>query len=240
VASYSLRKFSRPDAIKMIRQMGSNFVNIKDFHLPLKSPREQLIAWAQEFRDAGLTITGGGTITMRSTEDAELRSYFEYAKACGMPLLVIAPTRDNLPQIEKLIKEYNIKAAIHNHGVSDRNFGTPLIALKALEGMDPRFGVCIDVGYTVECGLDLVETVRQAGSRLLDMHVWDMRRTGPKAEQCPVGDGILPVPAMFAQLLKMNYAGMVNLEYEIEPENPMPGMVKSIAYMRGVLHGLTA
>ena len=69
------------------------------------------------------------------------------------------------------MKEYNIKAAIHNHGAGDRNFATPPMALKAVEGMDPRMGLCIDLGYTVQSGLDVVETVRQAGSRLLDMHI---------------------------------------------------------------------
>jgi hypothetical protein len=30
----------------------------------------------------------------------------------------------------------------------------------------------------------------------------------------------------------------VNLEYEINEDNPMPGMQKSFAYMRGVLAGI--
>jgi sugar phosphate isomerase/epimerase len=169
-----------------------------------------------------------------------LRGNFDYAKACGMPLMVIAPTAQNLPLVEKLVKEYNIKAAIHNHGAGDRNFGTPLMALKAVEGMDPRMGLCIDVGYTMQSGLDVVEMVRQAGSRLLDMHVWDSRTAGRQSQPCPVGDGVLPVAAMFKQLIQMNYAGMVNLEYELEPENPMPGMIRSMAYMRGVLDAVSA
>jgi len=240
VASYSFMKFSRADAIKMIGQLGLNCVSIKDFHLSQKSTPEQQAAWAKEFRDAGITITGGGTFTMNSNDETVLRAVFDYAKACGMPLMVMAPTAQNLPQIEKLVKEYNIKAAIHNHGAGDRNFGTPLLALKAVEGMDPRMGLCIDVGYTLQSGLDVVEMVRQAGSRLLDMHVWDSLTAGRKSQPCPVGDGVLPVAAMFKQLMQMNYSGMVNLEYELEPENPMPGMIKSLAYMRGVLDAVSA
>lgn len=240
VATYSFRKFSRAEAIKMARQLGAGYASIKDFHLPFKGTPEQLNAWAQEFRDGGLTITGGGTITLRGNDEAELRTCFEYAKATGMPLLVIAPTRQNLPAIEKLVKEYNIKAAIHNHGAGDRNFATPLTALKAVDGMDPRVGLCMDVGYTIQSGLDVVDTIRQAGARLLDMHVWDVRSADPKGEPCGVGDGILPVAAMFRQLIKMDYAGMVNLEYELEPDSPMPGMMKSFGYMRGVLAGLEA
>jgi sugar phosphate isomerase/epimerase len=53
--------------------------------------------------------------------------------------------------------------------------------------------------------------------------------------QVPVGDGKLPIPQIFAQLVKIKYNGSVNLEYEIDPNNPLPGMKKSFTYMRGVL-----
>jgi sugar phosphate isomerase/epimerase len=70
------------------------------------------------------------------------------------------------------------------------------------------------------------------------MHVKDLADFTSKGSQVPCGDGKMPFPAMFAQLKKMNYQGYANLEYEIDDTDPMPGMVKSIAYMRGVLAGL--
>ena len=54
------------------------------------------------------------------------------------------------------------------------------------------------------------------------------------------GDGKIPVPGMFKLLRQMKYKGNVNLEYEINLKDPLPGMVKSFAYMRGVLAGLQA
>jgi len=73
---------------------------------------------------------------------------------------------------------------------------------------------------------------------LLDMHAKDLRDLKVAESQCIVGEGKMPVPEIFRQLEKMKYAGYVNLEYEIEPDNPMPGMQQSFAYMRGVLAGL--
>jgi sugar phosphate isomerase/epimerase len=58
--------------------------------------------------------------------------------------------------------------------------------------------------------------------------------------QCVVGEGKIPIVDVFRQLRAMRYAGYVNLEYEIEPENPMPGMKQSFAYMRGALAGLSS
>jgi len=238
VASYSLRKLSRPQAIAMIKQMNVKYVNIKEFHLRYSSTPEELAAGRKEFEDAGLVIVGGGTIGLQKDDDADVRKYFEYAKTCGMPLMVIAPTHQTLPRIEKFVKEYNIKAAIHNHGPEDKHFPSPEVALKAVAGMDPRMGVCMDVGHTARTGTDPVESIRNAGRRLLDVHIKDLRNLKEKGGQVPVGDGAMPVVAIFQQLIKMKYQGYVNLEYEIDADNPLLGMSKSFSYMRGVLAGL--
>jgi sugar phosphate isomerase/epimerase len=53
-----------------------------------------------------------------------------------------------------------------------------------------------------------------------------------------VGDGKMPIPAIFKALIAIGFKGQVMLEYEIDETNPLPGMVKSFAYMRGVLAGM--
>ena len=39
-------------------------------------------------------------------------------------------------------------------------------------------------------------------------------------------------------LITTNYKGFVDLEYEIHADDPMPGVIESFAYMRGVLAGM--
>ena len=238
VASYSLRKLSRPRAIVAIKELKTPYVNIKEFHLPYNSTPEELAAGRKEFEAADLQIVGGGTISLKEDTDEDIRRYFEYAKLCGMPLMVIAPTQQTMPRIERFVKQYNIKVAVHNHGPEDKYFPAPQDALKVVKNMDPRVGLCIDVGHTARAGVDPVKSIAEAGSRLLDMHIKDLRSLSNKDSQCRVGEGAMPVAAIFAQLKKMTYPGMVNLEYEIEADNPLPGMVQSFAFMRGVLAGL--
>jgi sugar phosphate isomerase/epimerase len=149
------------------------------------------------------------------------------------------PTAATLPKLEKMVKEYDIRIALHNHGKSDKNFPTPASALKAIDGMDPRCGLCIDVGHTAEAGADVVESIHMAGSRLLDMHIKDESDLANADAQVPVGEGKMPIVAIFRELKKMNYRGGVMLEYEIDENDPMPGMVKSFAYMRGVMAGIS-
>ena len=238
IASYSLREFSRAYTLRAAKQMKTTYVNFKEFHLPYRSSPDEIAKARAEITKAGVQIMGGGTITLQKEDDADIKSYFEYAKAAGMPLMVIAPTAKTVPMIEKFAKQYDIKVAIHNHGPEDKHFPTPESVLKAVHGMDPRMGLCIDVGHTARTGTDPVAAIRAAGPRLLDMHIKDLKDMMNKDSQVEVGDGAMPVVAIFKELKKMNYQGGVMLEYEIKADDPLPGMMKSFAYIRGVLAGL--
>ena len=104
--------------------------------------------------------------------------------------------------------------------------------------MDARCGLCMDIGHTSRTGVDIVEWIAKAGPRLLDMHAKDLLDPMNKEAQVAVGEGKLPIKAIFAQLIKMRYNGSVNLEYEIQENDPLPGMKKSFTYMRGILSDL--
>ncbi len=238
VASYSLRELTRADAIAAIQALLSRYVNIKSFHLPYESTPTDLAAGRKAFEDAGLAIVGGGVITLQEDDDDDIRSYFEYAKAAGMPLMVIAPTPTTMPRIERFVREYDIKVAIHNHGPEDAYFPGPRDALPIIRDMDPRVGLCVDLGHTTRTGVDIVEALAEAGDRVLDIHAKDLKDLMARDSQCIVGEGAMPMREIFRQLAAMNYVGYVNLEYEIDAANPLPGMQRSFAYMRGLLRGL--
>jgi sugar phosphate isomerase/epimerase len=240
VATYSLRGFLRPKAIEMLKVLDVESISLKEFHAKIKSDPAE---WAQARKDceaAGLRIASVGNITMTVDNDEEIELNFKYAQALGADGIVMAPTVAVLPRIEKYVKKYNIKAMIHNHGPEDKNFPTPQSVLDAVKNMDERMGCCIDVGHTVRTGADVLESIKSAGKRLHDFHMKDLRDLSDKASQCEVGDGKIPVPAMFKLLRQVKYKGNVNLEYEINLKDPLPGMVKSFAYMRGVLAGMQA
>src|SRR5581483_11164011 len=110
------------------------------------------------------------------------------AKAVGFPMMITAPRHENLPIIEKLAKELDIRVAIHNHGPEDKNFPTADSVLEAVKNMDPRMGLCLDIGHHVRTGHDPVEAIVQAGSRLFEMHVKDLKDLKVKESQVPVGD----------------------------------------------------
>jgi sugar phosphate isomerase/epimerase len=241
IATYTFRNFDRAKTIEMIQAVKTPWVSIKDVHLKIDAPPEELRAGRKQFDDAGLRVTSGGNVDMaspaRGTEQG-LRHSFEYARAAGLPMMVCAPTHDNLRTVERLVKEFDIRVALHNHGPEDRNFPTVESVLEAVRPLDRRCGLCMDVGHSARTGADVVKSISSAGERLFDMHVKDLANFTDKASQCDVGDGIIPFAAIFKQLKKMNYQGCVNLEYEINGSNPLPGVQRSFSYMRGVLAGL--
>ncbi len=238
LATYTFRNFSRAYAIRMIKEAGVTNVNVKDFHLAMTDTPEQLRSGVKKFTDAGLKIVAGGNVSMQKEE--QLRPAFEYAKACGFPVIVCIPSLATIAKVEPLVKEFNIPVAIHNHGPEEKSFPSPYDVLKAVKNMDPRVGLCIDVGHTMRTGVDVVQSIADAGPRLLNLHVKDLKSPTDKDSQTEAGKGIMPFTAIFKQLVKMGYQGSVDLEYEINEFAPLEGAKQSLAYMRGVLDGIKA
>jgi sugar phosphate isomerase/epimerase len=201
-------------------------------------PQAEAAALA-DYAAAGIKLHAAGAIYFAKDEDQDIRSKFEYCKRAGIGVIVAGdPALATLPRIEKFVKEFDIRIAIHNHGPEDKLWPSPLDVLRAVKDMDPRMGCCIDVGHAARAGTDVVQAIREAGPRLFNVHMKDLTSFQSKESQVAVGDGILPVRGMFEALIAIKYNGFVDLEYEIHPDDPMPGVISSFAYMRGVLAGM--
>lgn len=236
LASYTFRNFSRSQMIGFMKQLNVTALNTKD-HLPM-DPVEEAKALS-DYAAAGIKLHAAGTIYFPKDDDDDIRSKFEYCKRAGIGVIVAGdPTPATLPRVEKFVKEYDIRIAIHNHGPEDKVWPSPLNILKVVENMDPRIGCCIDVGHTVRAGTDVVQAIHAVGPRLFNMHVKDLTDFQSKESQVAVGDGLMPVRAIFEALTAIGYKGFVDLEYEVHGDDPMPGVIESFAYMRGILAGM--
>jgi len=239
LASYTFRNFNRAQLIGFMKQLNVSELNAKDVkdHLPMDPQQEQ--AALEEYAAAGIHLHAAGAIYFAKDEDEDIRSKFEYCKRAGISVIVAGdPAPSTLPRIEKFVKEYDIRIAIHNHGPEDKVWPSPLDVLKAVKGMDRRIGCCIDVGHTVRAGTDVVQAIHEVGPRLFNMHMKDLTDFQSKESQVAVGDGTMPVRKIFEALVATKYRGFVDLEYEVHPDDPMPGVISSFAYMRGVLTGM--
>jgi sugar phosphate isomerase/epimerase len=243
VASYSFHQFDRGHVIDFMKQLNVQYLNAKDAkdHLPM-APPEATDAAVAAYKAAGIELTGAGVIYFPQADEADVRQKFEYAKRAGVSLIVGSPTHEALPMVERFAKQYDMRVAIHNHGPEDKEWPSPLDILKEIKTMDARIGLCIDVGHSARAfagsGTDVVRSIHTAGSRVFDVHMKDLADMKVKESQVAVGDGKMPVREIFEALLAISYKGYVDLEYEIHDDDPLPGMIKSFAYMRGVLAGM--
>ena len=239
LASYTFRNFTRTQLIGFMKQLNVLDLNVKDVkdHLPM-DPALEAAALA-DYAAAGIKLHAAGAIYFPKDDEADIRSKFEYCKRAGINVIVAGdPTPESLKWIEKFVKEYDIRIAIHNHGPEDKFFPSPFDVLKVVKDMDPRIGLCIDVGHAARANANLVEAIHATGARLYDMHVKDLTSFASRESQVAVGEGILPFREMFEALVKIDYKGFVDLEYEIHADDPMPGVIESFAFMRGVLDGM--
>lgn len=238
VASYSLREFPLDRVLEMAKVLGVRYMTFKDVHIPRTDPPETTRALRAKIEAAGITIMGGGTITLPD-DPVQIEKDFAYAKHAGFPLIFVAPAPEALDTIEAMARKYDIRAAIHNHGPEDKHWPRPEDAYNAIRSRDARLGLCIDLGHTLRTGTDPIESCRRFKDRLYDMHVKDLAVATENRSQVAVGRGVIDYPALFRTLIDIGYQGQVGLEYEIHPKDPLPGMIESVAYMRGVLAGIT-
>jgi sugar phosphate isomerase/epimerase len=188
----------------------------------------------QQAEDLGLSITSCGVIYLKNDE-AQIRQALDYVRDLGATVAVVGVNHDMLPLLDKVIRDYELKAAIHNHGPKDPRFPSPLEVYDAIKGLDRRIGVCMDIGHTFRMHEDLVEDAKKMHDRLYSMHFKDLDSDQIDAKGVPVGTGVLPIIPLLRELVHSGYSQEVQLEYEVEPKDPMPGIGESLGFMRGSL-----
>lgn len=239
VATYSLRELPIEEAIQGIKRVGLSYASIKNVknHIDLTHSSDERKRRAQMFRDAGITLLSVGNVTMRSGEE-DTRKAFEFARDVGVSTIVCAPDHDTIPLLDKLVKEYDIRLAIHNHGPEDKFFPSPYDIMRAIEKFDKRIGLCIDVGHTARAGVDPAESILKCKDRLYDVHLKDISAMGNKNTPIESGRGILDSKSILTALLKIKYQDHVGFEYEKDSKDPMPGLAETVGYTKGLLAGM--
>lgn len=233
LASYTFREFTLDQTVAFCLRAGLPRISLKDFHLPLDLADEDIRAAAAKVRSAGLDLYGCGVVYM--TSEPEARRAFHYAKTAGMSLIVGVPDHSLLDLCHGLVRETGVSLAIHNHGPGDKLYPTPQSVLEKIAGFDPRVGLCLDVGHAIRVGIDPASAARQAGARLLDVHLKDESEASPAGEPVEVGRGVIDIPRLLRALIAMRFAGTAAFEYEKDEKDPLPGLAESVGYVRGIL-----
>jgi inosose dehydratase len=232
LASYSFRKFTLDQVISMTKRAGLTHLTLKDMHLPVKASAAEIKAGVEKVRAAGLTPYAGGVIYMKSAE--EVNQAFDFARHAGFKMIVGVPDHELLPLVNKKVKEYDVKLAIHNHGPGDKVYPSPESVYEKVKGLDKRIGLCLDIGHVVRIDLDPIQNAVKYADRIYDVHIKDVTSRTPEGTNIEIGRGVIDIPGFLQALRKIRYSGVLALEYEINADDPLPGTAESVGYLKGV------
>jgi sugar phosphate isomerase/epimerase len=169
-------------------------------------------------------------------DEAEARKLFEFAKTMGL-YAITTESVESLDTIEKLVKEYDIRVAFHNHPKQPKNpnykVWDPKYVLSMVKDRDARIGSCADTGHWLRSGLKPVECLRILKGRIISSHIKDLNEMAPEAHDVPFGTGAADMPAILTELKAQHFAGNMSLEYEYHWENSTPECGQCIGFVRG-------
>ena len=141
-----------------------------------------------------------------------------------------------LVTINKLVQEYDIKYAIHNHGPDmPELFPNAESGMEMIKDMDKRVGLCLDIGHQFRDGKDPVEAILKYADRIHDIHIKNVTAPTKAGSGIEMPRGKINMPAVVKALRKVGYTGACSLEYEKDMADPLLGIAESIGYFRGVM-----
>jgi sugar phosphate isomerase/epimerase len=242
VAGYTYNKFSIDETLVFLEKLDVHYLCIKNFHLPFDSTPAQIAEFKKKCADHGVTGYGVGPIYMSSNEEA--KKAFDYAAAIGVKTVVAVPTEEKEMEVngkkkkvrfhsrarceylEGLCKQYDMRIAIHNHGPDiPYCFPTGESAFNMVKDLDPRMGLCLDIGHDFRAGQNPAESIRKYGSRIYDMHVKNVKFDPKKNIAVPMPRGEMDLWEVVKALVEVGYTGSCSLEYESFPgKNVKPGI----------------
>lgn len=233
MAGYTFVNFDINKTLETMQRCNVHYLCIKDFHLPLDSSDEQIAAFKKKLASKGVAGYAVGPISMRSEEEADRA--FEYAHRVGVKLIVGVPQYELLPYVERKVKEYDVKYAIHLHGPDMPLFPDADDVWENVKDLDPRIGMCLDIGHDRRNGKDPVEDLKKYHERVFDIHIKDVTGDTKRGYSVEIGRGILEIPAFVKMLREVGYDGVCSLEHERNMDDPFMGIAESIGYFRGVI-----
>jgi inosose dehydratase len=233
MAGYTFKEFTVEKAIEMMNRIAITNLSVKDFHMPLNSTREQIDSVISKFKTAGITVYTVGVVYMKT--EKEVDQAFEYAKMAGVNMIVGAPEYALLPYVEKKIKTYDIRLAIHNHGPDNPLYPNATDIWNHIKDMDKRVGICIDIGHTKRDGQDPAGDIIKYGTRIFDVHIKDVDGATKEGKTVEIGRGIIDIPSVIAALRQIKFTGKCSLEFEKDMKDPLPGICESIGYFKGAM-----
>jgi sugar phosphate isomerase/epimerase len=225
---WTYREYTFFEAVEKTKALGIKY--LQAYSGQVLSPAEKNVVFDQNMTEAqiesvkkrlaeaGMEVVAYGVVDLGRTEES-MRQAFEFARKMGIRTLVTEPEDGDYPVLDKLVKEYDINIAIHNHA-EPAKYAKPQTVVDHIKGLDERIGSCADPGHWMKGGIHPVEALKMLSGRIIDVHLKDRSDFGnaETVDDVPVGDGKSNLRDILAELTLQNYGGFLTFEYENEKE----------------------
>lgn len=230
--SYSLRNFNLDSALERFQQLGLHYAEFYGGHFGITTDEGRIAAFKEKLAAHEILPYAFGVERFTANE-ADNRRKFQFGKLLGLKAFSADPDPNSFDSLDRLVEEFGIAIAIHNHGPGHRYAKMDQIA-KAIEGHHKLIGVCNDTGHFIRAGEDPVRAVQAFGERTYGVHLKDYGDKGYGM----VGSGRLDLVGLLRELRKIRFDYCLALEYEEDPQDPVPGMSESLRRVREAVQKL--
>jgi sugar phosphate isomerase/epimerase len=243
VQSYSFRAFDLDRMIAAMQSIGLTSVELWNGHLdPLEASEADFKATRKKLNDAGIEVSAYCANFPTDATDEHLDRAFEGALLLGTRTMTSSVEKPLLPRLDAWCRKFKIHLGLHNHWLGDSwfhgdkslNFEGPDDFAEALKGRSEYLCINLDIGHFFAAGHDPVAYFREHHDRIVSLHVKD-RDEDPEHSYRRFGEGATPIAAVLRLARDVHFPYAANIEWEIEEQNPTPGVRQAYAYIRKVL-----
>jgi len=247
VQCWTFRNFTFFESLEKTKAMGIDFVqaypgqilspDFQETKFDANLSEEKIDLVQKKLKDIGISIIAFG-VTNFENDEKSMRRVFDFAKKLGIRTIVTEPEYDDFGLIEKMVEEYSINIALHNHPTPSK-YAYPQTVLERVKGLDSRIGACADTGHWMRSGVNPVEGLRMLEGRIIDVHLKDLDAFGKKdARDVPFGQGEGNIHDVLAELTLQHFAGFLTVEHEnaAEADNPAPSIRKGLEYIKRITY----
>lgn len=235
IQSYMLSRLDFDQMVEFAKKHEIKQLQLFSRHLGPQSPPEEIAKRKQQLADAGLVAYTFG-VANTSPDKEENRKLFEFAKTMGMKLIIVEPREFSiLDNLEELVKEYDIRIAIHNHGIKTL-YGNPAVVKSLLNGRDPRMGVCLDAGWIASARFNPAHVFQDYQGRVFDIHLKDKKvsasENGDVAVDTFIGEGDAKLDQLLKVAAEAGYDGVYALESDAGYSDPTEHIAKAGEWLK--------
>ncbi|MCS7305251.1 MAG: sugar phosphate isomerase/epimerase [Thermoguttaceae bacterium] len=236
--AYSFNRFTFFEAVDKTASLGLKVIEMypgqpmspdrRQIRVGVGMPKEAEKAVLDKLRSAGIKLTNYGVCGLPNDEKV-CRETFEFARRMGIETLVSEPPFEAFDLLDKLVEEYKVNVAIHNHPKPSR-YWDPQTVLKVCKDRSPRIGACADTGHWMRSEIKPLEAIRLLEGRIISFHFKDLNKFGPGAHDVPWGTGQADVPAILKEVRRQKIQAVFSIEYEHNWENSLPEIALCVKF----------